>query len=620
MMLEALRIVADWMADPTYGVNAALRQVPRDPNEPEPMRVLAITDSTREPSSGRTYVGPSLPYLALSLGGPSTLDGAVHAAWREATDVTVDVRLWVAKTDTARAKRDALYIVRAIMASLRELNRNEQEAARTRNSVGMTLASTVMAMETIEVAGDAACMAGVVLTCTMRDLRPTISTIPRPILRYSVGDSITARGGSFSRAHGGSGQKGYVDQSGVVRYVGPDVPADGSYDYGIRGLLIERDHGGALANDTVLGAGDWTAVGLHVASNAVAAPDGTMTADGLIVEAGPQTPSLSHGIGQLNGVCNGFARWLKRGSKDWWVMTVTDHNGTIYRDWFNVTAGAWGTSDPKLLRQKPFSAASGWVLVRSNFIPNPAPGLSGSVAFAPVDGDGLLTCTGDGTTICGYLWGPNVAPDSATFFTGPYDGITPTGVLQDALAFPHTVVGPTPTVYLKFVDVGTSFLARQRTANLWEIGNVIGGRPPGGIMQVWTWVTRATALGPGPYVETGPTFGYYVNCASDTGYNNVRYAQVDVTHEPGDVVEVRAWLGSDLLPHIAVSINGAAEVVGSAFPEWDQGALLPLDSGIWTGTQMGPSPNWTHGAANAAYIGVAVFDVPDVPLARCRAY
>lgn len=52
-MLEVIRIVADWLGHPTYGVNALLPQVGLDPGDTAPPAVVAILDETRD---GRTAV------------------------------------------------------------------------------------------------------------------------------------------------------------------------------------------------------------------------------------------------------------------------------------------------------------------------------------------------------------------------------------------------------------------------------------------------------------------------------------------------------------------------------------------------------------------------------------
>lgn len=47
-MLEVIRIVADWLANPTYGVNAVLPSLPRGVGEAAPPAVAAILDETRD--------------------------------------------------------------------------------------------------------------------------------------------------------------------------------------------------------------------------------------------------------------------------------------------------------------------------------------------------------------------------------------------------------------------------------------------------------------------------------------------------------------------------------------------------------------------------------------------
>lgn len=141
-MLEAARIVADWLGSTTAGVNAKLAALDYDGSDTAPTSVATIADETRNGAVARDRLPTPFPCLAITV-ERFRQDGEVRTVVRDGS-VTVLIRYGVSATDTGGGTRDAYYTMRAVVESLRELNRNENQASRTRNG------RSLMACEEIE--------------------------------------------------------------------------------------------------------------------------------------------------------------------------------------------------------------------------------------------------------------------------------------------------------------------------------------------------------------------------------------------------------------------------------------------------------------------------------------
>jgi hypothetical protein len=138
MRLEAARIIADWLGHATYGVNAKLAVLTLDGSDTRPADVATIVDETRNASAAfRRFDGLTLPALIVTVPvDPVYRDSELPQSNNRADAfVTVQARYAVRKLAGETAIADGNYIVKAVLASLRELHKNANVASRTRNSV-----------------------------------------------------------------------------------------------------------------------------------------------------------------------------------------------------------------------------------------------------------------------------------------------------------------------------------------------------------------------------------------------------------------------------------------------------------------------------------------------------
>lgn len=177
MRLEAVRMVTAWLQDATKGVAAKLLALPLDGSDSRPATILSasIVDETSNANAAfRRFDGLTLPALIITCTGdpehrdpefPGSSDRA--DAW-----VTIEVRYAERKTSSNAAITDGTYVIRAVVASLRELHRNENVASRTRNSIRLVSCDSMVEQGIYEEIEDTWLLASVTVKYLVSDLLP----------------------------------------------------------------------------------------------------------------------------------------------------------------------------------------------------------------------------------------------------------------------------------------------------------------------------------------------------------------------------------------------------------------------------------------------------------------
>lgn len=177
MILEAVRIVADWLGNGTYGLNAVRLSVPKDTDVTD-FPAVTIIDSTRD---GRVTRGgvPNLPLTlfpaVLVTPADQPMDQASPAVRPFPPDatVTVLVRYATREIDTAKAERDASQTIKAIWWQMGQLLLTAAgETARTRAQVQLYSIPSMQAATLYESSDDITVTGGVLVTCRVRYLGP----------------------------------------------------------------------------------------------------------------------------------------------------------------------------------------------------------------------------------------------------------------------------------------------------------------------------------------------------------------------------------------------------------------------------------------------------------------
>ena len=184
MRLELVRMTAAWLKNATYGVNAKIPGVERDVGDVQPPDIaawtpesgpatLAIYDQADHDFMLEKKAPPASPALYVVCELPIEMIGEVMTIHRRTTrDATVMVLYITDKSNRAEALRDGEYTLRAATRSLRDLLRNENYAARTRNNICIEVASNITYVPVTETIGSCRLAGALVITYRAIDAAP----------------------------------------------------------------------------------------------------------------------------------------------------------------------------------------------------------------------------------------------------------------------------------------------------------------------------------------------------------------------------------------------------------------------------------------------------------------
>lgn len=183
MILETVRIVAEWLDDPTVGVNAVRTTVPKDAGVAS-FPAVTVLDSTRDGRVARGGV-PNLEasefpcLLVTPADQPVEQSGATIRPWPPDGTVTVLVRYATQDTDTASAERNASQTIRAVWWAIGRLILNGRATTLPSQSVGENACAragvqligvrSLQAATLYESTEDGTVTGGVLVTCHVRD-------------------------------------------------------------------------------------------------------------------------------------------------------------------------------------------------------------------------------------------------------------------------------------------------------------------------------------------------------------------------------------------------------------------------------------------------------------------
>lgn len=173
MIIEAVTILTDALADPTIGVNAQLAGIPLLAGDATPAPVTFIGDEFRD---DRVLMGdspPDLPAIYVTRDGPLILTGEVATNYRDtAAPVSVAIRIFTTHHKDARDNRFNEYYGRAVMRSLKLLMGNAHEADRTSGDIYVISIEQMLWTPLREEVSGCIITGGVAVTLNLRDEAP----------------------------------------------------------------------------------------------------------------------------------------------------------------------------------------------------------------------------------------------------------------------------------------------------------------------------------------------------------------------------------------------------------------------------------------------------------------
>lgn len=174
--LETVRLTADWLAgtlkdaaNADQGVNAKIAGVPRDAGDLQPAAITVIDETRDNAAALRQAKGKAI--LAVNLAQPIDQQPFVQTIYRD-MDVPLRLALALEDVETKNAIREASYLARAIVRSLRQMSRNENDQRRVRNGVHLLQLVSLDLVPASEKLGDRDVTFAIRPTWKVRDDQP----------------------------------------------------------------------------------------------------------------------------------------------------------------------------------------------------------------------------------------------------------------------------------------------------------------------------------------------------------------------------------------------------------------------------------------------------------------
>lgn len=174
-----------------------------------------------------------------------------------------------------------------------------------------------------------------------------------------------------------------------------------------RGLLIEEQRTNVALYSEQFDVAYWAKTGASVTANAIAAPDGTVTADKLVENTSLAAHAVyNFGILTFTAAAYTASAYIKAGGRNF--VEIALYDGTVNaKAWFNLSTGAVGTLSGGATASIT-SMGNGWYRCSATATMTAA---SGGFAIYSANADGVDTYTGDGASGI-YAWGAQLEAGS----------------------------------------------------------------------------------------------------------------------------------------------------------------------------------------------------------------
>lgn len=176
-----------------------------------------------------------------------------------------------------------------------------------------------------------------------------------------------------------------------------------------RGLMVEDASSGLFTYSEQFDNAAWTKTRASITANAIAAPDGTTTADKLVEDG---TATNSHSMQQsptfVSGTTYAFSIFAKADTRTrLFFQLPSSAFGSTLRTWFDISGGTVGTTGAGCTAYIQ-NVGSGWY--RCVVLCTATASAAGAALICLTTGDAVVTYSGDGVSGL-YVWGANIRSD-----------------------------------------------------------------------------------------------------------------------------------------------------------------------------------------------------------------
>jgi len=326
----------------------------------------------------------------------------------------------------------------------------------------------------------------------------------------------------------------YIDSNGVIQTVVANV-ARTQYTGGIAGLLLEPSRVNRIFDSSNYSTSNWARTSITSAQNATGPDSVSSSASTLSATGAAASVDQSTGVNLIAGTSGALTYHVKVGTGAVFAFFGITNDAVLHRVWVNLSTGVLSSKDQAGDTATTLALANGWyritlTLTATNTInPNIRVGLSRTSGATDSQ-------NGDTALIYGVQCEQNVASPSSYIAT--------TTAVTRAIDNARFAL-PTALTILRSTTFYISHVSGQPStfdgSFVWLIGANAGARLA---------LTRTNG-------------GASYTLTHNNGSTSVS-ATVAATVAIGDLVELRALLNDDGSIQLGVSINSAAETVGTA--------------------------------------------------------
>ena len=172
--------------------------------------------------------------------------------------------------------------------------------------------------------------------------------------------------------------------------------------------FTDRPAGNLLTSPEDFSAAAWTKLGASVAANAIAAPDGTLTADLLVEDTSTGTHITLQTATVTISTAYTLTLFVKGGGRNW--VQLLENGGSSSNAYFNLSAGTVGTVTGVGAVASIEALSGGWYRCRLTFTTGGAQ-VAANTQARIATADTVNSYTGDGTSGI-YVWGARLEAGS----------------------------------------------------------------------------------------------------------------------------------------------------------------------------------------------------------------
>jgi len=190
-----------------------------------------------------------------------------------------------------------------------------------------------------------------------------------------------------------------VNENGLIESVAENVPRIDYTNGNCPSILVEGQATNLFEYSEQLDNAYWNKSNISILSNNAISPDGSMTADKIIPDAGFSNFDIFRNIGGIDGSIYTLSFFAKKAGYSYIYITDRTIGGNIA--WFDIDSGSVGTKGVNAISSRIKDYNNGWYRCQMTFLQS---GSNIRTTVSVSDSDNVTSFDSDGTSGV-FIWG-----------------------------------------------------------------------------------------------------------------------------------------------------------------------------------------------------------------------